>query len=148
MTTSSRFLPPHIPGSWHWSGRWLMLDRVVAMQQDLTLLDKLYDTRDCPDCMSSNTMMTRPDGWPFPYSHYCFDCGLVWHHYPARCPLCKGGWQHAGVVARQDTSTRVYGKLVQVPEGMVRCDKCNEVLSVEMVKKCNEEEDFDLGGEL
>jgi len=141
MTEESQahFLPPAIPGCWWWSGPWLMLDRVLGRHQELSLLEKLHDSRHCPDCLSSNTMVTRDDCYPYPYAHYCFDCGLVWRPYLARCPLCKGGWREAGFVRRQESDNS---------DNEVRCEKCGEVLSTAMVKKCNEEEDFDLGDEL
>ena len=68
--------------------------------------------------------------------------------YPARCPLCKGGWRLAGFMVRpQPDSTDGSAALVH-DSTMLQCEKCKEILPAGMVMKCNENEDFDLGGEL
>jgi len=112
-----------------------MLERVLARQQDIHSNYISYLAPECPDCTSDQTGRFSLVG-PFPEACYCKSCGIVWQSYPARCPLCKGGWILAGLVRRHATDIEV------------QCEKCNEVLSVDLVKKCNEEEDFDLGDDL
>lgn len=115
-------LPKIIPDSWHWSGRWLMLDRVVAEDEELDIVGNSTGVV-CPACYCNNTIALPLYYQKYKCGSYCRDCGIIWLSYPARCPSCDK------FVARTDD------------ESKVKCDGCGTEWEVDVVKRANESED-------
>ncbi len=123
--------PPHIPGTWQWSGDWLGSYRLISDDEDLGNPPAEYRDITCPICEYPEALHLTIQHQHYPLNYYCPECGTVWQWYGARCPDCDGSmWKGS------------HYSPFNCPDGMIRCSMCKEFMSIDFVKEVNMDPDF------
>lgn len=84
--------PPHIQGSWRYSGSWLGHYCLIDQKDLGEPLRDYFDKKDkvCPVCEYPRAISISMYNLHYALHYWCLACETVYQWYVARCPECRG----------------------------------------------------------